>query len=255
MAMPNEKQNFYEVLHVGRTAPPEIIRSTYRTLMQKLKHHPDLGGDTETAALINEAYAVLSDVERRAEYDAQLELMSRIAEGVPGPSEFSETDILNDEFQNTECAPPTRILDPFHECVFCETPHKYRDRADSDSYCSHCNSPLAMAEKLRFESGGQRAVARIDKRQRIAFFTHWPQKKSFSGQTEDVSLNGLRFTTSRDLQMGQRIKIVSNVLEAIATVTHCKFHRQGFKMQCTAGVSFITLRFVQTSGGFVSTRV
>jgi DnaJ-class molecular chaperone len=39
-----EKRNYYEILHVSRDAPAEIIRGSYRTLMQKLGHHPDLGG-------------------------------------------------------------------------------------------------------------------------------------------------------------------------------------------------------------------
>lgn len=75
-----EKRNYYEILHVSRDAPAEIIRGSYRTLMQKLGHHPDLGGDTATAAMINEAYAVLSDTERRAEYDARLDLCSLATE-------------------------------------------------------------------------------------------------------------------------------------------------------------------------------
>jgi curved DNA-binding protein CbpA len=57
------------VLLVHPDAPLEIIRSSYRTLMQSLRVHPDLGGDTRQAALVNEAYAVLIDPARRAEYD------------------------------------------------------------------------------------------------------------------------------------------------------------------------------------------
>ena len=59
MAASIDNRNYYDVLHVVRGAPTEIIRSSYRTLMQKLKCHPDLGGDVATAAIINEAYAVL----------------------------------------------------------------------------------------------------------------------------------------------------------------------------------------------------
>ena len=51
-------------------APLEIIKASYRTLMHKLRQHPDLGGDNEHAAILNDAYAVLSDVEKRKQYDA-----------------------------------------------------------------------------------------------------------------------------------------------------------------------------------------
>ncbi len=70
MTSQDKSRIYYDVLHVSRDAPVEIIRSSYRTLMQRLKKHPDLGGDAATAALINEDYAVLTNVERRAEYDA-----------------------------------------------------------------------------------------------------------------------------------------------------------------------------------------
>ena len=47
-----------------RCAPYENIKASYRTLMQKLKAHPDLGDDEWSAAVINEAYAVLADTEK-----------------------------------------------------------------------------------------------------------------------------------------------------------------------------------------------
>ena len=39
--------------------------------MSKLNMHPDKGGDTERAKLINEAYECLSDENKRAEYDVK----------------------------------------------------------------------------------------------------------------------------------------------------------------------------------------
>ncbi len=67
-----DKRDYYELLHVSRDAPTEVIKASYRTLMQRLRMHPDLGGDSSVAAMINEAYAVLLDAKRRAEYDATL---------------------------------------------------------------------------------------------------------------------------------------------------------------------------------------
>jgi DnaJ-class molecular chaperone len=49
------RRNYYRILHVQPDAPTEVIKSSYRTLMQRLKMHPDLGGDHSEAALINEA--------------------------------------------------------------------------------------------------------------------------------------------------------------------------------------------------------
>jgi len=60
------RRNYYRILHIQPDAPVEIIKASYRTLMQKLAQHPDLGGDHWNSALINEAKAVLTDpAERR----------------------------------------------------------------------------------------------------------------------------------------------------------------------------------------------
>ena len=50
----------------------EIIQGSFRIIMQKLKAHPDLGGDTWNASVINEAYQVLTDPLQRIQYDEQL---------------------------------------------------------------------------------------------------------------------------------------------------------------------------------------
>ena len=66
------RRNYYRILHVQPDAPETTIKNNYRTLMQKLKSHPDLGGDDWSASLINVAYATLRHPAKRAEYDRQL---------------------------------------------------------------------------------------------------------------------------------------------------------------------------------------
>lgn len=66
------KRSYYDILQVARDASQEVISSAYRTIMSRLRKHPDLGGDTDEAASINEAYETLSDTKRRAEYDGAL---------------------------------------------------------------------------------------------------------------------------------------------------------------------------------------
>lgn len=66
-----EKRDYYEVLGVSKTAGEDEIKSAYRKLAKK--YHPDLNpGNAEAEAKfkeVNEAYAVLSDSEKRARYD------------------------------------------------------------------------------------------------------------------------------------------------------------------------------------------
>lgn len=58
----------YEVLGIATTADAAEIKSAYRSKAQQ--NHPDKGGDKEAFQLIQEAYEVLSDPDRRARYDS-----------------------------------------------------------------------------------------------------------------------------------------------------------------------------------------
>jgi molecular chaperone DnaJ len=59
--------NYYETLGVNKDASPDEIKSAYRKLA--MEHHPDKGGDGEKFKSINEAYEILSNPERRSQYD------------------------------------------------------------------------------------------------------------------------------------------------------------------------------------------
>jgi len=59
--------NLYSVLGVGKEATKEELKKAYKELAKK--HHPDRGGNEEEFKKISEAYEVLSDDERRLNYD------------------------------------------------------------------------------------------------------------------------------------------------------------------------------------------
>ncbi len=68
----DERRNYYRILNVQPDAPLEIIKNNYRTLLQKLRLHPDLGGENWNATVINEAYNILRHPEKRSVYDKNL---------------------------------------------------------------------------------------------------------------------------------------------------------------------------------------
>ncbi len=64
------KRDYYEILGVGKAAPLDEIKAAYRKLA--LEFHPDRNKDPgaeEKFKEISEAYAVLSDAEKRKKYD------------------------------------------------------------------------------------------------------------------------------------------------------------------------------------------
>lgn len=66
-------RDFYQVLGVARDASTDEIRQAFRRLAKK--YHPDVSREADATARmaeINEAYATLSDPERRAAYDSAL---------------------------------------------------------------------------------------------------------------------------------------------------------------------------------------
>ena len=67
--------NLYDLLEVSSAASPEVIRAAYRALMEK--YHPDKHPEhrhawaEEISRQLNQAYAVLSNPQKRRRYDQE----------------------------------------------------------------------------------------------------------------------------------------------------------------------------------------
>ncbi|PID70698.1 molecular chaperone DnaJ [bacterium DOLZORAL124_38_8] len=60
-------ENYYDILGVKKDASKAEIKKAFRAAAKK--HHPDKGGDADTFKKINQAYEVLSDDQKKAQYD------------------------------------------------------------------------------------------------------------------------------------------------------------------------------------------
>jgi len=82
--MVDTQTDYYSILQVSPRASRELIKRAYKTLMFAKKQHPDLGGDTETAARLNEAYRMLSNPAKRLEYDRHRAACKGFSDGETG---------------------------------------------------------------------------------------------------------------------------------------------------------------------------
>ena len=65
------KRDYYEVLGVNKNATDDELKSAFRKAAKK--YHPDLNPDNKEAEAkfkeVNEAYEILSEKQKRAQYD------------------------------------------------------------------------------------------------------------------------------------------------------------------------------------------
>ena len=107
-------RNHWKVLRVKPSSTSAQIRGAYLSAMQKA--HPDKGGSTEQAAIVNQAYEVLGNEESRQQYNE-----ARLA----WASEIGASLCITCGEANRIARKPTR-----HERLV----------------CGHCNTPMEISE-------------------------------------------------------------------------------------------------------------
>ncbi len=91
------QRDYYEVLGVPRESSTDEIKTAFRKLARQ--YHPDVSKDPQAEEKfkeVNEAYAVLSDEEKRAAYNRFGHAGVRNAGGVPDFSNMDFSDIFGD---------------------------------------------------------------------------------------------------------------------------------------------------------------
>lgn len=229
------RRNHYRILHVQADAPTEVIKASYRALMQKLRAHPDLGGDEWNASVINQAYRVLTDPTRRAEYD--LHLRSHRREIDPAQRRACPTPGFR-PFQ----AGSRRHAGSRKSCLFCGTENAVAIAGYSDqAQCRSCNSPLTRLASRRPGSNERRAVKRVALKDEISFYTDWPQPFPSKGRIVDLSPMGMQFFSDQKLQPNLIIKLEGRGLSAVARVVRDSQSADYRNGQHLVGVQFAAI--------------
>jgi hypothetical protein len=221
------RRNYYRILQVQPDAPTEIIRASYRTMMRELKKHPDLGGSTWDAEVLNEAYETLSNPQRRAAYDEQLFL----------------------KYTKQTGASTKQPITPVF-CPICKRPLSRKARPGE--LCLTCQTPLRSTAAPAPEQATPRTIERIKKSEKIRYYPAWPGK-SEQGRMIDFSPNGMRFICNEKLALQTVLKISSELFEASGTVTNSSQEVYNGKKCYAVGVCFLAVRFKESRGTFFST--
>lgn len=198
--MGRERRNLYRIMYLQPEAPPEVITAVYRCLMSRLRTHPDLGGNHETAARINQAYAILRDPVKREAYDKSIR--RPLSARVPSAKTSART------------APkaPSRV------CPFCALP--IPERIEASTRCRRCASPLApVAYELGTpgETFGRRSAPRVAKNTRVTVHTS-PDSPPISAVLRDASLTGISLYTAARVPNGCNVRMETLGMDVVAHV-------------------------------------
>lgn len=249
------RPDYYRLLHVQRDAPTAVIKAIYRTLMQRLRMHPDLGGDHAQAVLLNEALTILGDPNKRAAYDRTLP-PERTA---PAPQASSNQAPA----QESPEAAPTAAASPAEvpraaaprrapTCFFCEAPVAAASVEWPDNACHVCGSAMFPAKTHQLGEQSRRAIARVPRSMPMTFRRSTEQQAVYVGTTEDISLNGARFVTKTDVCSGELLSIECEFCSAVAVIKGVRTSAEHGKNHRQVRVEFLTLRIKHVRGGLVS---
>lgn len=245
MSRPN-RRNFYRVLHVQSDAPEAIIRAAYRTLMQKLRLHPDLGGDGTAAALINEAYTVLSDPARRAAYDAQTNM--RFPRTPPrGPIDRSRPLPVGASARVAQERRPAPIAPA--TCAFCAA--ALPPPSSQATRCATCASPLTPPPQTRQIASTRRAFERHTVLLHADYFVRGDAAPR-PATLIDFSPRGALIGAASAAADGIVIALKTPLLDALARVIGCAYSPHG-PGSWLVRLEFLTLALTAPAGSLLST--
>ncbi|MFK8082372.1 MAG: J domain-containing protein [Granulosicoccus sp.] len=281
--------DYYELLHVQPTAPEPVIKASYRTMMQKLNHHPDRGGEVGFAQLLNDAVKTLCNQQTRARYDAlRKQFLSsseaaadkksakRDAWGEPGGSpepakdkgfkkeekpgqrahtSRSQTD--STASYSKDAASNYTPLPSKPQCPFCLSiyPSDNTTLAKNAGYtalrrCHQCNGARTPITQLAHTSSEElRKMHRQQHETSARLFLEWPCESPLASSLNDFSPAGCALVFSKVIDIDRVVMIETELFNAICKVRHCK---PSTSQGFFVGLEFVTLDMIASPGALLN---
>lgn len=256
------KRNYYRILHVQMDAPESVIKSAYRTMMQTLCLHPDLGGDDWNASLLNEAREVLLNPVQRAQYDKKLLATgnSSLSQRVDSSLENSAGGIPNRSYgshDSINSSDPAQFLElptATDSCAFCHSPVLWKPQ-QPHSYsipyrCTRCDSPLGKVDDYSDQlSNDQRRINRSYFEFCARIWLEWPLDSGYEASVCDWSTHGCGIEVNAVIHNNQIVRIQAPGFDAISTVRHTHRKESGVFVY---GLEFLTIEIRMETGSIYS---
>jgi len=169
-----EFKEYYKSLGVGQTASTDEIKKAYRKLARK--YHPDVSKETDASARmaeVNEAYAVLSDPEKRAAFD---KLAQRRAAG----QDFQPPPDWDAGFHFSDAGSPV---------------------GDDGDFSEFFNSLFGRAARARHGGGARAQMRGADQHAKISINL----ADAYHGATRSLALREARLDESGNVVTAERV--------------------------------------------------
>jgi DnaJ-class molecular chaperone len=241
----------YSILGLDRTASPEDIKKAYRKLA--VKHHPDKGGDQEKFKEISAAYEILSDEQKKANYD-----QFGNAEGphMGGGQMPDMSDFFKNMFGQVQTSGPKKCNDIQHvititlDDAFKGVTKKLKINLDHPCYscqqkCQHCQGQGFNVIQMG-PFGMQKQCPMCDA---IGVMSKGCPACNFKQVIDQSDI--IQFTISKGVQTGEHIlvsgkgeqprkqgDIPGNLIVVINVKHHQFFQREGNHLIFTTKISF-----------------
>ncbi|MBN4054530.1 J domain-containing protein [Nitrospira defluvii] len=225
------RRNYYRILQIQPDAPNEVIKASYRTLMKRLKCHPDLGGTHSLAALVNDAYRTLSHPRKRAEYDLLL-LMKQSKASISLGSLKNRSKIVLER--------------PIEKDPSTTQPHRERQLR-----CPLCHRLFCRGHHRTSPQKDRRRINRMDQKGLLCYVLGHSGRFS-KGEILDLSPKGMRFISVKEIKPYTEVEIENKILFGTARITNCHELSRDERRLYVNGVKFMEVKFRRSCGTFLS---
>ena len=259
--------DYYALLHVAPDAPEAVIKASYRAVMQKLRAHPDLGGDPAQAALLNQALQVLLDADQRRRYDQTRAAQAQSAPEAPPEAQPSQTpDPQSAPAEAAEKSDGADVYDGVgivpvastdaEVCAFCGHPNRRPPTAmaaygQQRTRCGRCHAPLTPVARVAAvtQDGELRRLLRVTHDAVAEIRTQQAPSEWHAAQLRDFSVTGVSVMLDQAYATGACLHLRSQGIEAVATVVNSRQQADG---KFCLGLACETLIVDLSPGTFVS---